>query len=87
MDLKVRVDGPTTVDLTWTPGSPSVQDKYEVIYKSDVNHPAWSSVITTTLPTTTLTDLFPGDKYTFQVIAWSNDQKSDPVSKENVTCE
>ena len=86
--LLVEVLSPSLASLSWDVGEGSQQDHYEVRYKGDMPPSQWSSVQHVEGSTeTNLTDLASGDRYEFEVTAYSVDQWSDAVTEMAVMCE
>ena len=76
----------STVDVRWTPDANSHQSSYELKYKDETKGTAWSEVVSLTAEMKTVTGLFPGDKYTFDVRAVSNLQTSAAKTVTAVLC-
>ena len=75
----------SNVDVSWSPGAASTQDKYQLRYHDDTKQTAWSEEVLTEKKKT-VTGLFPGDKYTFEVTAMSHSQTSAVETKTAVLC-
>ena len=59
------------VTVTWTPGTGTHQDPFQLKYHGTHQATDWSSVILSADSKETVTGLFPGDTYTFEVKAVS----------------
>ena len=85
--LLVEVLSPSLASLTWDAGEGSQQDHYEVRYKGDMPPSQWSDVQHVEGSTeTNLTDLAPGDRYEFEVTAYSVGQGSEAVTEAAIMC-
>ena len=76
----VAVDS-SNVTVTWTPGTGSHQNPFQLKYHGTQQATGWSSVVFSTDHTKTVTGLFPGDTYTFEVKAVSGTE----ISAEETT--
>ncbi|KAK2163049.1 hypothetical protein NP493_1486g00017 [Ridgeia piscesae] len=72
------------VDVSWSPNTASTQDNYQLRYRDDTKQTAWSEVVSLTDKKQTVTGLFPGDQYTFEVKAVSHSQTSAVKTKTAV---
>ena len=76
--LNAVVRDSSTVKVTWAPNTDSLQDSYLLRYQSQHKTSGWTSANILTAQEETLSGLFPGDQYTFEVKAVSGSQISDP---------
>ena len=76
----------SNVDVSWSPDTASTQDEYQLRYHDDTKKTAWSEVVSLTDKKKTVTDLFPGHQYTFEVTAVSHSQTSAVKTKTAVLC-
>ena len=87
VSLRVEVLSPDLAALSWVGGEGSQQDRYQVRYKGEMVSTQWSSVQLVNDGTeTNMTDLTPGDRYLFEVTAFSVDQRSDPATETGTMC-
>ena len=77
MSLTATVESATTVRLSWTAGA-GKQDTFQYRYQGSLvsANSAWTSMMQTTDTSVTLTNLFPGELYTFEVSAVASDRVS-----------
>ena len=78
IDVTVSDVTSTSVTVSWTPDSKSVQDSYELRYKGTNQASTWTTAESVTGEQRIVDELVPGDQYTFEVKAVSNTRKSDP---------
>ena len=83
--LKATATSSSSVTVTWTPGTGSFQDLYKFRFKK-IDETAWSSAVDVTDQEKTVSGLFPGDQYTFEVKAVSGSQISDPRTTAAILC-
>ena len=76
--LNAVVRDSSTVKVTWAPTTDSLQDSYPLRYKSQHKTLVWTNADILTAQEKTVSGLFPGDQYTFEVKAVSGSQISDP---------
>ena len=84
--LTTRDKGSSSVTVRWTTDEVSRQDSYLLRYKSQHKPTDWTSPETVTNQEKTLTGLFPGDQYTFEVKAVSNSKNSSEMTTTTVLC-
>ena len=84
-DLTAIATDSSSATVTWTPGTKSHQDSYQLRYHGTHQATAWSSVVSSTSEKT-LTGLFPGDTYTFEVKAVSGSEISAGETTTTVMC-
>ena len=77
MSLTATVESATTVRLSWTAGA-GKQDTFQYRYQGSLvsANTAWTSMMQTTDTSVTLTNLFPGELYTFEGSAVASDRVS-----------
>ena len=75
-DLTAVAADSSDVTVTWTPGTGTHQDPFQLKYHGTHKATDWSSVISSTDSEETVTGLFPGDTYTFEVTAVSGTEIS-----------
>ncbi|KAI0229774.1 hypothetical protein LSAT2_019802 [Lamellibrachia satsuma] len=74
----------THVKVSWTDADNSHQDSYQLSYKDETKATDWTNTPTLTDREKTVSNLFPGDKYTFKVEAVSNNQISSAQTATSV---
>ena len=74
------------VQLSWTPSSDSVQNEYRYRYRRQDNNEDWNSGEDTTSTTTSISSLFPGGRYEFEVTAVSGSSESTPSTATVTMC-
>ena len=74
------------VTVTWTPGTGTHQDPFKLKYHGTHQATDWSSVISSADSEKTVTGLFPGDTYTFEVKAVSGTEISGEKTTTAVMC-
>ena len=84
--LKAVAKDDSNVDVSWSPDATSTQDEYQLRYHDDTKQTAWSEVDSLTEKKKTVTRLFPGHQYTFEVKAVSHSQTSAVKTKTAVLC-
>ena len=85
-DLEAVAKDHSSVDVSWSTNAAGTQDKYQLRYHDDTQKTAWSEVVSLTDKKQTVTDLFPGHQYTFEVTAVSHSQTSAVKTKTAVLC-
>ena len=76
----------SSVTVNWTPGTNSVQDSYQLRYKGTSQAATWTNAVSVNELQKAVTELFPGDQYTFDVKAVSNSQTSAAETTTAVLC-
>ena len=76
----------SNVDVSWSTDAAVTQDEYQLRYHDDTKPSTWSKVVSLTDKKKTVTGLFPGDQYTFEVKAVSHSQTSAVKTKTAVLC-
>ena len=76
----------SNVTVSWTPGTNSVQDSYQLRYKGTTQATDWTNAVSVNELQKAVTGLFPGDQYTFDVKAVSNSQTSAAETTTEVLC-
>ena len=85
-ELQSTATDSSSVALTWTPDAGSQQDSYQIRHHGSNQATGWSSVSTSTDPEKSVSDLFPGDTYTFEVKAVSGTEMSSEKTATAVLC-
>ena len=76
----------SSVDVSWSPNAASIQDEYQLRHHDDRKNTDWSKAVSLTDKKKTVTGLFPGNNYTFEVTALSHSQTSAVKTKTAVLC-
>ena len=74
--VKVTEIAGTSATVRWTSNKKSIQDSYQLRYKGLNQATEWTIPESVTGQKKTITDLFPGDQYTFEVKAVGNEKTS-----------
>ena len=85
-DLKAVAADSSNVKVTWTPGTGIHQNPFQLKYHGTHQAADWSSVISSAESEETVTGLFPGDTYTFEVKAVSGAEFSAEMTTTAVMC-